>query len=149
MQEAPALLDEAQAELGRLPVWVVGSSMGGYVALTLARTEKRVQRAAALITTGLWQEPEVRAAHLREFLQQHRPITHAHQWPPVPLLLASGENDPVFPLAQHHAPTAQALREAYAHAGAESYFQEEIFPGVAHYTSTRMRDAALHFLLAE
>lgn len=147
--EAPALLLALEAQCGPLPVWVVGSSMGGYVALTLARTEARVKRAAALITSGLWDEPEVRSAALRAFLDAHRPVTHAADFPPTPLLLASGREDPVFPLASAHTPTAGALRQAYAAAGVRHHFEEAVFSGVGHYTSRAMRDAALRFLLAE
>lgn len=150
--EAPALLDSLQtefstAEFGPLPVWVVGSSMGGYVALTLARTEPRVGRAAALITTGVWHEPEVRPAHLRAFLDAHRPNTHAGDFAPKPLLLASGGADPTFEHAAHHVPTAATLRAAYARAGAAGQFKEETFTGVAHYTSRKMRDRTAAFLL--
>ncbi|MFC4637098.1 alpha/beta fold hydrolase [Deinococcus hohokamensis] len=147
--EAPALLSALEAEFGAAAVWVVGSSMGGYVALTLARTEGRVKRAAALITSGVWEEPEVRSADLRAFLDAHRPVTHAADFASVPLLLASGGEDPVFPLASAHRPTSEALRRAYAAAGGTPLFEEAVFSGVGHYTSRAMRDAALRFLLAE
>lgn len=146
--EAPALLDALGDLFGPVPVAVVGSSMGGYVAQTLARTEKRVTRAAALISSGVWQEPEVRRPDLRAWLEAQRPVTHAADLPPCALLLASGDRDPVFPLPHHHAPTAAAYREAYRMAGYPEQFQEQVFPGVAHYTSARMRDAVVQFLLA-
>ena len=149
VQEMPLVLNDFETEFGKLPVWVIGSSMGGYVALTLARTEKRVQKAAALITSGVWAEPQVQVPHLIRFLNEHRPITHAAEFPPLPLLLASGDSDEVFPLARHHEVTAEALREAYAQAGAEGLFREQLFPTVGHYTSRMMRDATLRFLLAE
>lgn len=145
--EAPALLDALADAFGAMPVAAVGSSMGGYVAQTLARTERRVTRAAALITSGVWQEPEVRAPELRAWLDAHRPVTHADDLPPCALLLASGDGDPVFPLADHHAPTAAAYREAYERAGCPERFQEQVFAGVAHYTSAAMRDAVVEFLL--
>lgn len=147
--EAPALLDALAETFGPLPISVVGSSMGGYVAQTLARTQERVTRAAALITSGVWDEPEVRRPELRAFLDQNRPVTYAEGFPPRPLLLASGDNDPVFPLADHHAPTAAAYRAAYAQAGVPGHFHEAVFPGVEHYTSRGMRDAALRFFLEE
>ena len=142
----PALLDECLAEFGDVPVWVIGSSMGGYVALTLARTEKRVQRVAAVITSGVWYEPQVKEPHLIGFLDAHRPITHAHEFPPVPLLLISGGSDPVFPQAAHHQPTAQALREAYVAAHVPHLFMEAVLPGVEHYTSRGIRQRVLNFL---
>ncbi|CAM3171438.1 Serine aminopeptidase S33 domain-containing protein [Deinococcus saxicola] len=144
--EAPALLD-ALAELhGPLPICVVGSSMGGYVALTLARTEDRIERAAALITSGVWHEPSVERPEIRAFLEAHRPNSHADDCAPTPLLLASGDHDPTFPLGAHHQPTAQALRAAYRQAGQPDHFQERIFAGVGHYTSQGMRDAVVDFL---
>ena len=144
--EAGALLDALAGLYGPLPAVVVGSSMGGYVALTLARQEPRVKRAAALITSGVWEEPEVRRPELRAFLHEHRPVTHADDFPPTPLLLASGDSDPTFPLDAHHVPTAQALGAAYARAGQADLFQQQLFAGVGHYTSGRMRDAAVTFL---
>lgn len=143
--EAPALLDALAETFGPLPVDVTGSSMGGYVTQTLARTEPRVRRAAALITSGVWEEPEVRRPELRAFLEANRPVRHAEDAPPTPLLLASGDSDPVFPLAAHHRPTAAAYRAAYARAGCPQHFQEMVFPGVGHYTSQGMRDAVLRF----
>lgn len=147
--EAPALLDALAELFGPVPAAVVGSSMGGYVAQTLARTEKRVIRCAALITSGMWQEPEVRVPELRAFLEQHRPITHAGDAPPTPLLLASGDSDPTFPLEAHHVPTAAAYREAYARAGCPEAFRERVSSGVGHYTSRGMRDAVLNFFLSD
>ncbi|GGK89680.1 serine aminopeptidase domain-containing protein [Deinococcus radiotolerans] len=144
--EAPALLDAAQELFGPVPVWVVGSSMGGYVSQTLARTEARVARAAALITSGVWREPEVRRPDLDAFLDAHRPLEHAADASPVPLFLGSGGADPVFPVAEHHAPTAAAYRAARAGAGQPMAFREAIYPGVGHYTSVRMRDDTLAFL---
>lgn len=143
--EAPKLLGALTDVFGPVPVSVVGSSMGGYVAQTLARTEGRVARAAVLISSGVWEEPEVRQPELRAFLENHRPVTHAGDAPPTPLLLASGDGDPVFPLAGHHIPTAAAYREAYARAGCPENFHEAVFPGVGHYTSRGMRDAVVRF----
>ncbi|MBZ9711768.1 alpha/beta fold hydrolase [Deinococcus multiflagellatus] len=145
--EAPALLDAAQAIYGAVPVWVVGSSMGGYVAQTLGRTEPRVARVAALITSGVWHEPDVRVPALRAFLDAHRPLTHAGDLAPTPLLLASGEADATFALAAHHEPTAQAYRAAYAQARHPEHVQARTYPGVGHYTSRRMRDDVVAFLL--
>lgn len=150
--EAPALLDGAHAafgpEVSRVPLWLVGSSMGGYVAQTLRRTLPEaglpVARTAALITSGVWQEPAVRAPHLRAFLDAYRPVTHAGTAPLTPLLLASGEADPTFPLAAHHAPTAAAYREAFGPARAG--LVERTFAGVGHYTSVQMQRAVLAFL---
>ncbi|MHA0040862.1 serine aminopeptidase domain-containing protein [Deinococcus sp. PEB2-63] len=147
--EAPALLDAAQAAYGRVPVWVVGSSMGGYVAQTLARTEARVARAAALITSGVWHEPEMRRPDLQAFLDRHRPLAHAADAVPTPLFLGSGGADPVFPLETHHAPTLAAYRAAYASAGRPDVLRATVYPGVGHYTSRRMRDDTLAFLLAD
>lgn len=147
--EVPAVLDALDEALGVLPLWVTGSSMGGYVSLTLLQAQPRVQRAAALITSGVWHEPEVRAPEIRAFLDQYRPVANAGACSPTPLLLASGEMDPAFPLDLHHVPTAGALRSAYAQAGASAHFHEATFPGVGHYTSQRMRDLTVRFLLAE
>lgn len=145
--EAPALLDALAGRFGAGPVLAVGSSMGGYVVQTLLQTEPRLTRAAALITSGVWQEPQVRVPELRAFLEAHRPLTHAWRASPTPLLLASGEEDPVFSLVAHHQPTAAAYREAYA--DATGAFEEQTFPSVAHYTSVGLRDAALAFLLGK
>ncbi|MFB9994888.1 alpha/beta fold hydrolase [Deinococcus oregonensis] len=152
--EAPALIDALEDLFEPYPgdvrpLWVVGSSMGGYVAQTLMQTERRISRVAALITSGVWAEPEVRRPELQAFLDLHRPLTHANQAPPLPFLLASGEADPTFPLAAHHAPTAAAYRAAYAQAGAAHLLHEATFPGVGHYTSIRMRDQVLAFFLAD
>lgn len=145
--EGPSLLDGCLKEFGDVPVWLVGSSMGGYVALTLARMEQRVQKVAAVITTGVWHEPQVRLPHLIRFLEEHRPLTHAPQFPPTPLLLISGGSDPAFPLHTHHEPTATALREAYAAARVSGRFREAVVPGAAHYTSRGIREQVLSFLL--
>jgi uncharacterized protein len=150
--EAPALLAGAHAafgpEVSRVPLWLVGSSMGGYVVQTLRRMLPEaglpVARTAALITSGVWREPAVRAPHLRTFLDAYRPVVHAGAAPLTPLLLASGEADPTFPLAAHHAPTAAAYREAFGPGGAG--LVERTFAGVGHYTSVQMRDATLAFL---
>ncbi|GGK14683.1 hypothetical protein GCM10008955_05140 [Deinococcus malanensis] len=147
--EMPAVLETLDDLFGVLPVWVTGSSMGGYVTLSLLQTLPRVQKAAALITSGVWHEPEVGVPELRAFLEQYRPVANAVACAPAPLLLASGEVDPAFPLDLHHTPTAAALRQAYAGAGAPERFQEATFPGVGHYTSQRMRDLTVRFLLAE
>lgn len=145
--EAPALLDALAGRFGAGPVYAVGSSMGGYVVQALLQTEPRLTRAAALITSGVWNEPQVQVPDVRAFIEAHRPLTHAWRSAPTPLLLASGEEDPVFPLAAHHQPTAAAYREAYA--GASGAFEDQTFPGVAHFTSVGLRDAALAFLLRE
>ncbi len=147
--EAPAVLEALGDRFGPLPAFVVGSSMGGYVALTLARTEPRIRRAAALITSGVWHEPEVHSGGLQSFLEEHRPVTHADDFPPVPLLLASGDSDPVFALPAHHGPTAAALHAAYIRAGRGDHFHEVVLPGVAHYTSQAMRDRVLEFLRSD
>ncbi|MEF2277636.1 alpha/beta fold hydrolase [Deinococcus sp. YIM 134068] len=147
--EAPALLDALAEAFGPRPLFVVGSSMGGYVAQTLVRTERRVTRAAALITSGVWQEPEVRGPELRAFLDDHRPVTHAADAPPTPLLLASGDSDPTFPLSAHHVPTAAVYSEVYARAGHPDAFREIVLPGVGHYTSRAMRDEVLRFFLTD
>ncbi|WP_034384257.1 S9 family peptidase [Deinococcus sp. YIM 77859] len=145
--EAPALLDALAETFGPVPVCAAGSSMGGYVTQTLARSGQRVRRAAALITSGVWEEPEVQRPALRAFLEANRPLMHAGNAPPTPLLLASGDSDPVFPLPGHHLPTAAAYRAAYARAGCPESFHELVFPGVGHYTSRGMRDAVLRFFL--
>lgn len=147
--EVPAVLQDLDDTFGVQPLWVTGSSMGGYVTLALLQSQSRVQRAAALITSGVWHEPQVRTPELHAFLDQYRPLTKAGACPPTPLLLASGEVDPAFPLDRHHVPTADAMRRAYAAAGAPAHFQEAVFPGVGHYTSQRMRDLTVRFLLAE
>ena len=138
--EAEAFITALRDEFGKLPVFAVGSSMGGYVALSLGRIERRVRGAAALITSGVWQEPEVNAPGTRAFLEAHRPNSHAEGFVPTPLLLLSGDSDPTFPLEQHHAPTAAALRHAYETAGHPEKFREKVYPGVGHYTSQKMRD---------
>lgn len=130
-----------------LPVFMVGSSMGGYVALSLARSERRVRGAAALITSGVWQEPDVNAPGTRAFLEAQRPNTHAEGYPPTPLLLLRGGSDPVFPLEQHHVPTAAALERAYQAAGSPEHFTEKVYPGVGHYTSQKMRDDVVGWIV--
>ncbi|RJF73236.1 alpha/beta fold hydrolase [Deinococcus cavernae] len=144
--QMPALLDAVAAEFGALPVWVIGSSMGGYVALTLPRTEGRVQKVAAAITSGVWREPLVERPALRYFLDFHRPVEHAASFPPRPLLLISGAQDAVFPTTEHHAPTAQAFKRAYGAAGVPHLFQEQVLPNVGHYTSQRLRCEVIRFL---
>ena len=149
MAEAEALLTVLQDEFGKLPIFVVGSSMGGYVALSLARTEKRVGGAAALITSGVWQEPSVNAPGARAFLEAQRPNTHAEGFAPTPLLLLSGDSDPTFPLEQHHLPTASILSQAYDMAGCPENFREQVYPGVGHYTSQKMRDDVVAWVTAQ
>ena len=145
--EAEAMITVLSAEYGKLPVYAVGSSMGGYVALSLARSEKRLRGVAALITSGVWQEPDVNAPGTRAFLEGQRPITHAGGFPPMPLFLASGDRDPTFPLETHHEPTAAAFWQAYEAAGCLEKFSETVYPEVSHYTSKRMRDDTVTWLL--
>ena len=147
--EAEAFITALLSEFGKVPVFVVGSSMGGYVALSLARSERRVRGAAALITSGVWQEPDVNAPGTRAFLEANRPTTHAEGYPPTPLLLLSGDSDPVFALEQHHAPTAAALERAYLAAGHPEHFSAQVYPGVGHYTSRKMRGAVVAWVTAQ
>lgn len=144
--EAEAFFTVLQDEFGKLPLFVAGSSMGGYVALTLARKEKRLSGAAALITSGVWEEGSVNAPGVRAFLEAQRPNTHTEGFAPTPLILLSGDSDPTFPLGQHHAPTAAALARAYETAGCPDKFRAQVYAGVGHYTSRQMRDDVVMWL---
>lgn len=143
VQEAPQLLSALRERFGAGEVWAVGSSMGGYVVQVLAQ-QGLLTRAAVLISSGIWDEPQVTRPDLRAFLDDYRPLTHAARAFPTPLLLASADADPVFPLSAHHEPTAEAYRVAYA--AQPELFREVVLPG-AHFTSVELRDAALTFLL--
>ncbi len=146
-RQLPDLIGALQSELGTLPVWVVGSSMGGYSAQYLALYEKRVSRVACLISAGVWLEPQVTDPEARDYLDRCRPVEQARRAPATWLLLQNGADDPLFP-AEVVERTAEAYRQAYAAAGCPERFEARMYPGVAHYTSMQMRDDAVAFLLA-
>ncbi len=140
--EAPDLLSALHAEYGELPTAALGISMGGYTAQYLALREKRVGRVAVLSSGGLWQGNEVTLPAARDFIEQHRPSLHAYLAPPTPLLLLHGQDDPLFPWPNFDA-TVRAYRAVYERAGCPDRFAARTFPGVEHYTSPEMRDAAV------
>ncbi|MGI8748405.1 MAG: alpha/beta hydrolase, partial [Deinococcus sp.] len=141
-----ALISALQETFGPLPLWAVGSSMGGYTAQFLALTEPRVSRVACLISAGVWQDPAVTAPEALEYLGRFRPVQHAALAPPTRLLLQNGSDDPLFgPEAVGE--TARAYRRAYQEAGCPQHFTARAYPGVAHSTSVPMRDEAVAFVL--
>ena len=143
-----ALIDALHAEFGPLPIWAVGSSMGGYTAQFLAMHERRVSRVACLISAGVWDDPQATTPEARAYLEGFRPIDHARLAPPTALFLQNGSDDPLFsPEAVER--TAAAYRSAYAAAGCPQNFRQRIYQGVAHYTSVGMRDDAVSFLLED
>ena len=143
----PELISALRAELGDLPFWVVGSSMGGYSAQVLALHDRRVSRVACLISAGVWQDSLVTSPEALAYLEGFRPVDHAHLAPPTWLLLQNGADDPLFP-AETVDRTAHAYRAAYTAAGLSERFAARMYAGVAHYTSVQMRDEATAFLLA-
>ena len=145
-RQLPELITALHAHFGPLPVWAVGSSMGGYSAQSLALHDNRVSRVACLISGGVWDDPQVNSPEALAYLEG-RPVAHAHLAPPTHLLLQNGADDPLFPAGAVEL-TARAYREAYAAAGCPERFDTRTYPGVAHYTSVQMRDDAVAFLLA-
>ena len=146
--EAPRVIAKLRDAYGMLPISVIGISMGGYTAHFLALRERRVEQVVVISSGGTWEEPEVTLPFARQFIEAHRPVTHARLAPPARLLLLHGDADPVFPMSDFEA-TAQAYREAYDDAEQPQRFQARVFPGVGHYTSPEMRDAAVRFVLGE
>lgn len=140
--EAPDLMTSLQSEYGELPTAVIGISMGGYTAHFLALCEKRLGRVAVISSGGLWQENEVTLPLAKDFIERNRPSLHAYLAPPTPLLLLHGGDDPVFPRPDFDA-TVRAYRAAYERAECPDHFGTRVFPGVGHYTSPGMRDAAV------
>ncbi|MFC4455802.1 alpha/beta fold hydrolase [Deinococcus sonorensis] len=144
--EMGRLIDALHAQYGPLPVWAVGSSMGGYTAQFLALQEPRVTRVAAVITAGVWQDPRATLPEARAYLDGFRPVQHARLAPPTALLLLNGTADEVFPLSAVEQ-TVQAYRAAYAQAGCPEQFEARLYEGVPHYTSRGMQRDVVRFLL--
>ena len=142
----PALIGALHAEFGPLPIWAVGSSMGGYSAQHLALHDNRVLRVACLISGGVWDDPQARSHEALAYLEG-RPVDQAELAPPTHLLLQNGADDPLFPAGTVDR-TARAYRAAYTAAGCPQHFEARTYPGVAHFTSVQMRDEAVAFLLA-
>lgn len=145
-RQLPELVTALHQRFGPLPVWVVGSSMGGYSAQHLALHDKRVSRVACLISGGVWNDPQADSPEALAYLEE-RPVTRARLAPPTHLLLQNGADDPLFG-AEVVARTVRAYRDAYEAAGHSDRFEARMYPGVAHYTGVQMRDDALAFLLA-
>jgi uncharacterized protein len=142
----PDLVTALHERFGPLPVWTVGSSMGGYSAQHLALHDTRVSRVACLISGGVWDDPQADSPEALAYLEG-RPVDHARLAPPTHLLLQNGAEDPLFPAGMVDR-TAFAYREAYAAAGCPERFEARTYPGVAHYSSVQMRDDAVAFLMA-
>jgi alpha-beta hydrolase superfamily lysophospholipase len=64
-------------------------------------------------------------------LRAHQPIDHADAYPPRPLLLLAGRDDPVMPYACVES-TERVFSAAYARAGAADKLRVEVLSGEGH-----------------
>ena len=129
--DARAALDWTTLELPDAPIGILGFSMGGSVALTLAATDERIRAVVSDSAfarqrdildhhirrrTGLWPEPILKAAgpmlrrrHGKSF-DDFDPARLAHQISPRPLLLIHPKDDPIVPF-QHALDIWEQARE--------------------------------------
>jgi hypothetical protein len=162
--------------LERLPevdpqrIAIAGSSTQGFVALEALRREPRLAAGVIRVACGdyftflrsstlaLANDPRwLPDGHLpldadyAEQLRLQEPNGAPEAYPPRPLLLLAGQDDPVmpFPCVEN---TASAFAPAYARAGVPERFHLEVFPGEGHDLGAGADRAALgwweHWLLA-
>jgi dienelactone hydrolase len=77
-------------------------------------------------------------------LRASQPIHRADRFPPRPLLLMAGENDPAIPIECARR-TAAAFERAYAAAGASDRFRFVVFPGEGHNLGAESQRLALEW----
>jgi dienelactone hydrolase len=79
-----------------------------------------------------------------ETLRRIEPIRHADRFPPRPVLLMVGADDPAIPI-ECARNTADALERAYAAAGMSDRFRFVVFPGQGHNLGTESQREALEW----
>jgi dipeptidyl aminopeptidase/acylaminoacyl peptidase len=129
---------------------ISGSSTSGFVALMALAHEPRLALGVVRVACGdyfLFLRESSLALHndprwlpggkmeldpdYAERLRAIEPIANADRFPPRPLLLMAGEDDPAIPIACVKR-TAEALEAAYAHDGVADRFRLVLFPGQGH-----------------
>lgn len=129
---------------------IAGSSTSGFVALQALAAEPRLAMGVVRVACGdyflflrksrlaLDDDPRWLPGGRLELdpdyevkLRDIQPIGHADRFPPRPLLLLAGENDPGIPVDCVRR-TAESLAGAYARAGVPERFRLVVFPDQGH-----------------
>jgi hypothetical protein len=165
-KNVPAVIDllATLPEVDPERIAIAGSSTQGFVALQALRSEPRLAGAVVRVACGdylaflrastlaLANDPRWLPggelpldADYRAELLEHQPIAAPDRFPPRPLLLMAGRDDPVMPVAcvEH---TEQALAPAYARAGVPERFHAEVLPGAGHDLGARSDALALEWI---
>jgi dipeptidyl aminopeptidase/acylaminoacyl peptidase len=141
---------------------ISGSSTHGFVALEALRDEPRLAAGVVRVACGdyhrflrssslaLHDDPRwlpggelVLDEDYDAMLREREPIRHAEAYPPRPLLMLNGANDPAIPRACAER-TAEAFTAAYAAAGVPDRYRFELYPEAGH----DLGDEALQAVLA-
>jgi pimeloyl-ACP methyl ester carboxylesterase len=165
-QNVPAVMDllVTLPEVDPQRIAIAGSSTQGFVALQALRREPRLAAGVVRVACGdylaflrsstlaLADDPRWLPdgelpldADYRADLLEHQPIAAPEAYPPRPLLVMAGRDDPVMPFAcvEH---TDAVFSEAYARAGVPERFQAEVLPGAGHDLGERSDELALAFI---
>jgi hypothetical protein len=165
-QNVPALMDLliTLPEVDPQRIAIAGSSTQGFVALQALRSEPRLAAGVVRVACGdylaflrssslaLADDPrwlpggELQLdADYRAELTLHQPIAAPQAYPPRPLLVIAGRNDPVMPFACVDR-TDQVFSEAYASAGVPERFHAEVLTGANHDLGAQSEDLALAWI---
>ncbi|MGH0028828.1 MAG: alpha/beta hydrolase family protein [Myxococcota bacterium] len=129
---------------------IAGSSTYGFVALEAMRVEPRLAAGVVRVACGdyhaflrssslaLADDPKwlpggelVLDPAYDATLTAREPYRHADAYPPRPLLLLNGANDPAIPIACAER-TAAAMQQAYLAAGVAERFRFQLYPDAGH-----------------
>jgi dienelactone hydrolase len=161
----PLVVDllETFPEIDAERIAVAGSSTAGFTALEALAAEPRLAAGVVRVACGDYHEflknsslaldgderwlidgqmvlDEDYDAELRE----REPIRSAERFPPRPLLMLNGAQDPAIPLVCAR-PTAAALERAYAARGLSERFRFVLYPERGHDLGAPARDETLHW----
>lgn len=148
----PAVIDhlEGVAEIDPRRIAIAGSSTAGFVALEALVHEPRLAAAAVRVACGDYRA-FLRSSSLAlageerwltdgelvldetyaQRLRDHEPIRFPERFPPRPVLLLNGEDDPAVPIGCARA-TARALEPAYARRGMAERLRFVLYEGRGH-----------------
>jgi dienelactone hydrolase len=121
----------------RLPVYMVGTSMGGDIAVTAAGLDHRIERVATVVTSPDWLRPGMRGspgepdAYAQYFYDHMNPLTHLDAYAHGPAIsIIAGEQDTDVPPGGALR-FQKALREKYPSAGEK--VRVRVIPGKDHF----------------
>jgi dienelactone hydrolase len=165
VNHVPLVVDhlETVPEIDAERIAVAGSSTAGFAALEALAGEPRLAVGVVRVACGDYHEflkhsslalagderwlidgqmvlDEDYAAELRE----REPIRSAERFPPRPLLMLNGAQDPAIPLTCARR-TAAALERAYAARGLSERFHFVLYPERGHDLGAPARDETLHW----